>query len=214
MSAYNQHNPFKKYLNRFMISSLGFWKEIYKKIMTMDIYERVFVVSLLVFSVLIIISPLMILSPNDDAAFTAEYIFLIGKVQFLKTALVMLVWLFLTITWHLSTQMRSYIVEYVGFNNNLYLFSFFLLFSMLASFMSLGEMNNILSDYTTMLRMHSMYYVLQIILIVLVGYCIYMLLYQSQSWFKWTIVWYQQKSSWSKHQDDDMQWLFDNLKDS
>ena len=77
--------------------------------------------------------------------------------------------------------MRSYIVEYVGFNNNLYLFSFFLLFSMLASFMSLGEMNNILSDYTTMLRMHSMYYVLQIILIVLVGYCIYMLLYQSQS---------------------------------
>ena len=59
--------------------------------MTMDIYERVFVVSLLVFSVLIIISPLMILSPNDDAAFSAEYIFLIGKVQFLKTALVMLV---------------------------------------------------------------------------------------------------------------------------
>lgn len=208
----NSHNPFKKYGHVFVRSVLHFFHNMYQKIMIMDIYERVFIIWLLVIFFLVIVSPIMILSPNNDTSFSTQYIFLIGKVQLMKTSLVILIGLSLTLTWHLSTRMRSYIIEYIWFNNNRYLFSFFLLFAALASLMSLGEMNNLLMDYTTMLRMHTMYYIVQILLIVTVWYCIYMIIYQWQWWFKGTIVWHNQRHSSQK--EEDMQWLFDNLKDT
>lgn len=201
----------KKYIKRWTRSLSASLYDVYSRVLVMDKYEQWFVIGLLALTVLTIISPLMVLSPNDDASST-QFIFLIGRIQLLKTTLVVLVWLILTLSRHLNTKFKNYIIEYVWFDKNPYLLSFFLLFAVLSSVMSLGDINNVLSDYTTMLHMHTMYYVIQIILITLAGFCVYMLIHDSQWWFTGHVVGYNSKKS-SFSSDDDMQGLFSELKD-
>gem|GEM_PF-6562403 len=81
---------------------------------------------------------------------------------------------------HLNINFRNYIIDSIGFQKNTYLFSLFLLFIPLASLMGLGEMNSLLTDYTMMLRMHTMYYVIQILLVAQIGYTIYLMLENAQ----------------------------------
>lgn len=213
MTTHSLQSTIKKYATRMMHSVISAVQNIYKKIMIMDRYEQVFVISLLVVTLLFMVSPLMILSPNETDS-SRQYIFLLWNLQFIKTALVIFFWLFLTLAWHLNITVKNYIIEYIWFNRNPYLFSFFLLFAVLSVLMSLGEMNSIVSDYTTMLHMHLMYYIIRILLTCIVWFCVYMLLYSSHGEFKWTVVWYHSKQPSHASQDDEMQWLFDNLKDS
>lgn len=201
----------KKYIKSLSRFFVRIFQSIYSRIMVMDKYEQVFVVGLLCLTILLFVSPLMILSPNDDSA-SSEFVFLLSKIQLLKSTLVILFWLFLTLAWHLHTSFKNYVIEYIGFDRNPYLFSFFLLFSVLASVMSLWDMTNVFADYTTILRMHTMYYVIQIALILMVWFCLYMLIHQSQGGFNWHIVGYGAKKSHSST-GDDMQGLFSELKE-
>lgn len=178
-----------------------------KKIRSMDMYEQYFVIYGMIVTVLVIFSPIMILSPNDPTQ-SSHYIFLIGTMSFFKSTLVILASLIVLILWHLSTNWKAYIMEYLWFSQNPYIFSAFCLLVATASVMGLGETVSLLRGYTTMLAMTTMYYVIQIMLIIAVGYCIFMVIYARQGWFSGHVVGYVPKQK-SAHRDESLQGLFD-----
>ncbi len=208
MTSHNLDRIYKKYLSRFSRVFSSILDESYHRILLMEYYERYFVIGLIVTFLLALCSPLMILSPNDGA--DSSYIFLLN-LQLLKTMIVVLGPIGFAISWHISVRVKNYVIEYIGFEKNIYLLSLLLLFWSTASIISLWEMNSILTDYTTMLKMHTMYYVIQIMFISLIAYCFYLLSYQAQGWFKGHVMWYSPKNRSENH--DDMQWLFENLKE-
>lgn len=198
-----------RYLTHIMTIGWYRLKHFIHHIMMLERKEQVYVIGSLFLLVLAIVSPLMVLSPNEDSS-SGWYIFLL-TISLFKTMCVV-VWALLTnVVRHLNINFRNYIIDSIGFQKNTYLFSLFLLFIPLASLMGLGEMNSLLTDYTMMLRMHTMYYVIQILLVAQIGYTIYLMLENAQGWYKGTIVWYHPQSTTKS--DDDMQWLFDNIKD-
>jgi cell division protein FtsL len=76
MTTHSLQSTIKKYATRMMHSVISAVQNIYKKIMIMDRYEQVFVISLLVVTLLFMVSPLMTLSPNETDS-SRQYIFLL-----------------------------------------------------------------------------------------------------------------------------------------
>ena len=76
MTTHSLQGTIKRYATRMMHSVISTVQNIYRKIMIMDRYEQVFVISLLVVTLLFMVSPLMTLSPNETDA-SRQYIFLL-----------------------------------------------------------------------------------------------------------------------------------------
>ena len=76
MTTHSLQSTIKKYTTRMVHSVISVVQSIYKKIMMMDRYEQVFVISLLFVTLLFIVSPIMTLSPNETDS-SRQYIFLL-----------------------------------------------------------------------------------------------------------------------------------------
>jgi uncharacterized protein (UPF0254 family) len=76
MTTHSLQSTIKKYATRMVHSAISVVQSIYKKIMMMDRYEQVFVISLLFVTLLFIVSPIMTLSPNETDS-SRQYIFLL-----------------------------------------------------------------------------------------------------------------------------------------
>ena len=76
MTTHSLQSTIKKYTTRMAHSILSIVQSIYKKIVIMDRYEQIFVISLLCVTLLFMVSPIMTLSPNETDA-SRQYIFLL-----------------------------------------------------------------------------------------------------------------------------------------
>lgn len=77
------------------------------------------------------------------------------------------------------------------------------------SFMTLWETIGLLWDYTTVVKLTMMYYIIQIVLIVLFAFCLFIIFSSQHYKFKWHVVGYHGKKS-SDTQSIEW-WLFDNV---
>ncbi len=202
-----QSSRLRHYRQRCYRLARYYIQDAIKKIRSMDMYEQYFVIAIIAITALLVISPLMVLSPNDPTE-SSHLVFLIGTMSFFKSTILIIASMVILVLRHLSTSLKAYIMEYLWFSQNPYIFSLFCLLIATASIMGLGETVALLRGYTTMLSMTTMYYIIQILLIVAVGYCIFMLIYARQGWFSWHVVGYAPKQRPS-HRDENLQGLFD-----
>lgn len=87
-------------------------QDAYKKIRGMDMYEQYFVIAIIAIAVLLLVSPFMVLSPNDPTQ-SSRFVFLIGTMSFFKSTLLIIGSMLVLILWHLSTGLKAYIMEYL-----------------------------------------------------------------------------------------------------
>lgn len=174
----------------------------------MDMYEKLFVFGLSLSIFFMLFTPLFSISPNNFDAWL-QYVFLPTSFVFVKTFLLIVGSLILVGFYLFHLKFKTYIVESLGFQWNPYLIHFFLLAISLSWFISMGEMTNLLSDYTTILKLTAFYYIVQIIIILMLSLCIYMIVNKKQRHYKWHIVGYHGKTSSSRI--DSNSWLFDNI---
>lgn len=187
-----------------------FVKNIIRKIKIMDIYEKLFVFGLFSSVFLLLFTPLFSISPNDVIENGLQYIFLSTSFVFIKTFLIILwslilVWFFI---FHL--RFKTYMIETLWFQGNPYLIHFLFLSIALSGFIVMGEMTNLLSTYTTILKLTAFYYIIQIILILMLGLSLYMIVNKKQRHYKGHIVGYHGKHS--QNQDNNSAGLFDNIR--
>ncbi len=186
-----------------------FIKNLIKKIKIMDMYERLFVFGLALSIFFMLFTPLFSISPNDLIDDGLQYIFLSTSFVFIKTFLLIVGSLVLVTLYLFNLKFKTYIVESLWFQWNPYLIYFFLLAVALSWFVSMGEMTSLLGDYTTVLKLTAFYYIVQIIIILMLSLCIYMIVNKQQRHYKWHIVGYHGKTSSSRI--DNNSWLFDNI---
>ena len=177
-----------------------------KKIAGMDKYEKIVVVWVLLLLVLLIVSPLMIVSPNTTTV-SSSYGFLLS-LSFLKS-FILIVWsLSIVLLRSLHKKTKIFIIERLWFQGNKYFVTVMLLWISLASLIALGETMWLLSDYTTVVQLTTMYYVIQILLIILFAFCLFMIFSSHHHKFKGHVVSYHGKKS---QESTTEWWLFESV---
>ncbi len=184
-------------------------KRFVKKISFMDRYDKVIAIGILVVLALLIFSPFMIISPNTSAI-TTSYRFLLS-LSFIKSFII-IVWPLLIILLLLfNKRTKLLFIERFWFQGNLHLISVLLLAISLSNLVALGEAIKLVSDYTTVVKLTSMYYILQILLIVLLSFCIFIIFSTQHLHYRGHVVGYHGKN-WSKKNESESGGLFDEVQ--
>ncbi len=199
----------QKILQRISVFFLHITHDVMKKFKIMDKYERGIVIWSLVVFIIVVFTPLLVLSSNAIIDQWLQYIFLVANVALWKS-FVLIAWsILLSLLWLFHNQFKAYIVENLWFQWNNYLLLSIFYFIATSSFISIGEIVNLFSSYTMVIKLTPLYYIGFIILILLLSLCIYLAFYTSSKQFKWHIVWYHGRK---ERQEIESDWsLFDSL---
>ncbi len=159
----------------------------------MDKYEKLLIAWSLIVFLIVLLTPLLIVSSNNLTDQWLQYIFLIANFSLWKSFVVIEGSIFLSFLWLFHNQFKVYIVENLWFQWNNYLFLCVFYFIAMASFISVGEIVNLFSSYTMVIQLTPLYYIAFIIIILLFTLCLYLsIYYTSNKKFKW-YVWYHGK---------------------
>lgn len=177
-----------------------------RKLWTMDKYEKIVVIAVLFIVALLLFSPMMLISPNTTAV-TSSYGFLLSF-AFIKSFVLIIGSLVAVLLWSLNKKTKIFVIEKLWFQGNKYLITIFLLFISLSSFVSIGETIGLLADYTTVVKLTMIYYVVQILLIVVLAFCIFLIFSSQHKKFKWHVVWYHGRKE--RENNNDSEWSLFN----
>ncbi len=177
------------------------FRRLFRKLKVMDKYEKIVVISVIVIIALLIFSPLMVISPNTTAMNTS-YGFLLSF-SFVKS-FVLVVWsLVCVLLWSLHKKTKIFVIEKLWFQGNKYLITIFLLWISLGSFIGMGEAIGLLSEYTTVVKTTMIYSLVQILLIVVLAFCVFLIFSSQHKTFKGHVVGYhgrREKEAASDHE--------------
>ncbi len=177
----------------------------------MDVDEGILVLGVWFVALLVLFTPLITIYPNDLIDSWSQYVFLITNFSLFKSFLLIEGSLCIILFWSLHNNFRTYIVEKLGFQGNAYLFSSFLLAISLSNIIGMGEIVKVFDVYTTVLTLTPLYYIVQIVLIMLLWLCLYILIYKQKSQFRWHVVSYHGKRQIDKDSTMDGGALFGSL---
>lgn len=176
----------------------------------MDKYEKWIIIWSSSVFLMVLCTPLMTISPNDTTKWL-QYVFLITEISLWKSLFFIQWSLLLSLLWLFNNKFKIYVVENLWFQWNNYLFLLFLFGVSTTTLISIWEIVNVLTVYTTILSLTALYYWSLIILILLLSLCFYLSFYTSNKYFKWHVVWYHGRKPY-KEVDSDWS-LFDSLSD-
>lgn len=158
-------SPFVTMLHNLWTQIVRGFTIVAKKLRTMDLYEQIMVIGVFVTLCILLCSPLVVISPNiPDVKPSYGYLL---SLPFIKSCLILVIALVMVLLVFLHKKIKLFIIETLGFQGNKYLLIVFLLGIALASFFSLGESLALVADYTTVIQLTTMFYVIQILLIAL-----------------------------------------------
>jgi hypothetical protein len=199
----------QKVIQNIYLSCHASLSTIFKKFKIMDQYEKIIVIWSVLVSFLVLFTPFMVISPNDFTWNSAQYVFLVSRVSLRKVLLCIQLTLSLSLLWSFHNKFRVYIVETLWFQWHNHLFSLFLFVISLVVLVSIGDIVEIFSVYTTILTLTLSYYISVIIVLLLCSLCFYLSFYRQAKHFRWHVVWYHTKREDVSHDAD---WsLFDSI---
>lgn len=185
-----------------------YFRYFLKKIASMDKYEKIIIIGVLVVLVLVIFFPIMLISPNTTNISTSFWFLL--SLSFVKSFVLIVGSLGIVLLRSFNKKVKIFVIEKLWFQGNKYLINVLLLWLSLGSFVSLGETIGLLSDYTTVVKLTSIYYIIQIFLIILVAFCLFMIFSSHHHKFKGHVVWYHWRKKMNE-EDNNEWWLFDDV---
>lgn len=174
----------------------------------MDIYERVVVLITIVLLMVIVFTPMMIISPNTTEIVSSYGFFF--SYAYLKSFVLMVGALTLIILWSFNKAVKVFIVEKLGFQGNKYLITALLLGIVLANFVGIGESISLLSEYTTVIKLTTLYYIVQIVLVLELALCVFLIFSDQHQKFRGHVVGYHGKRSLDHHEKEGST-LFDGV---
>lgn len=184
-----------------------FWKQL----LLIDKYERIVIVGVMIVLVMILFLPIIILSHHTDTM-SKSYLFLFSF-SFIKSFILIVGSLVLIILRWLHKRTKLFIVETLWFQGNRYIITFLLWLVVLANFVWIGETVAIIENFTTVVKLTSIFYLIQILLILLIAFSLFMIFSSRHGKFQWRVMWYHTKAKQSDWKDS-RTWLFENVHHS
>lgn len=178
-----------------------------KKIASMEKYEKIIVIGVLISLAILVVSPLLVLSPNTSIN-SSSYVFLFSF-SFIKSFILIIGSLLFILLRSFNKKVKIFVIEKLWFQGNKYVITVLLLAVSLSALFAIGDSIWLLANYTTVAKLTAMYYVSQILLIVLFAFTLFMIFSSHHNTFKWHVVWYHGKRSDEKNDPDG--WLFDGV---
>ena len=197
------NNKIQKIWNSIMMKLRYF----VKKISSMEKYEKVMVVWVLIALAILLVSPLLVLSPNTSIT-SSSYVFLFSF-SFIKSFFLIIGSLIVILLWSFNKRVKIFVIEKLWFQGNKYIITVLLLAISLSALFSIGDSIWLLSNYTTVAKLTVMYYISQILLIVLFAFTLFLIFSSHHNKFRWHVVWYHGKKADERNDVD--WWLFDEV---
>ncbi len=123
--------------------------------------QKVFVLYLFVLAFLLLVLPIIRITPVNDSAHS---IWLLNGHLF-KTFLIVLACVAVLFAWNMSFQFKNFVIGYFGFKENDALVNFGFLWIIATSFLSIGDTINVVSSTTQTINVTSSYYFVQLFLL-------------------------------------------------
>jgi len=124
-------------------------------------HQKIFVLYLWALIFFLIILPLIKISPVNDASSSVR---LFNKHLF-KSLLIILVSLFVLLSWNMSFKFKNFVVGYFGFKENDSLFNFWFLWIIATVFLGIGDAINVVWTSTQTIKLTWSYYFIQLFLL-------------------------------------------------
>ena len=178
-----------------------------RKISSMEKYEKIVVIWVLATLVILLLSPVLVLSPNTSIT-SSSYVFLLS-LAFIKSFILIIGSLLAIVLWSFNKKVKIFVIEKLWFQGNKYVITSLLLAVSLSTLLAIWDSVGLLWDYTTVAKLTVMYYIGQILLIVLFAFTLFLIFSSHHNKFRWHVVWYHGKKVYEKNDPD--WWLFDEV---
>lgn len=202
-------NTVQNIIYRVIVMMSSSFRVVMRKFAIMDRYERLVAIAIWLLFFIILVFPLIKASPNDMVESGSRYVFLLTETSLWKSFICIEGSLALLLLWLFNNRFKTFVVESLWFQGNDYLFTTLLLLITISSIFTLWEVVSFLSNYTMILTFTPLYYVVQILLILVIAWCMYMIFAQPTHRFRGHVVWYHGKKDDREQQSDGS--LFDSL---
>ncbi len=161
-----------------------------KKILAMNLGEKILVIGLLAITILFFITPLFVINSNviDQSL---QYVFLPFQRSLVKTFVVVQGVIVVLLLYALHIPSKNFIVERLWFHGNTYVMYMIGILLAWGAFVSMGEILSMIEHHTTVMKPTMMYYILQIWFIVLFAIALYFSLsLKKHKQYRGHVVWY------------------------
>ena len=133
--------------------------------------EKIAIVYCVILGALLLIAPIVNISPLDD---TAEKTYRILNGHLFKSAILILGSWIALLAWSVSYSFKAFVYKSIWFKDNESLFSLFLLLILLTTFVGMGDMVNLLrSNITYTMSLSNWYFITSLLLVAGIVYTLW-----------------------------------------